>query len=143
MKELLQDTQKVAFEKLINSYIKKHYPFLTKIEFTEYPQMDDYEISFKANLFFNYKSTINNERILRHSTKEDIEKIVQSSIEDGIGMSEWEARLFFKFSPIEFKDLIMNLLSYVATDQPVKKRPFWYSSEYTFKYLIDPITYVP
>lgn len=134
-KQIFTDDQKVGFQKFATNILKKEYPFISRIEFTVFPINDPLDFTFKMDVFLDYNYLINDDRVLRHVTVDELKlRLKRSEI-----ISAWEARLFFvKYSPSDLAKKIQELVSIMVGNEKINKL----YNVWDIRYLIDPRTYV-
>lgn len=134
--QILSGNNENALQKFLFRFYKKTHPFITKIEFDVFPFYypdHKYFIDFSVTVYLDYKYLINNDRVMRHTTKEDLDHNTQKNIP----LSDWDVRLLLSFSEWDFKNKILELMSYITAQK------YTYYPEGDVKFLIDPTTYVP
>lgn len=134
---ILSDNNQVAFKKFLLSYIRKKFPFITKIEFEDLPSYDSvnkYFINFLVKVYIDYNYIINSERAMRHISKESLDEMAEKKLP----ISDWNMRLLLSFSEWDFRVKILELMSYITAEN---RADYYPEGDVTF--LIDPATYVP
>lgn len=134
---ILSEDNKNAFKKFLLSYTRKKFPFITKIEFDEYPSYDSsnkYFIDFLVTVYIDYNYIINSERAMRHISKESLDEMAEKNEP----ISHWNMRLLLSFSEWDFRVKLLELMSYITAEN---RADYYPEGEVIF--LIDPATYVP